>query len=133
MKTKRTRFFYITYKVNKDVYLVNFIVDFRGKIERRQEVNRNPVVESMTACLKPCLEGKKVIQAVVTFKKTLSASEDFFRFGDFCPTNIEALEYPEVALRFILKHFEADSQPSSNMLYSTFPLVRISAFFGKRK
>jgi hypothetical protein len=70
---------------------------------------------------------------VVTFKKTLSASEDFFRFGDFCPTNIEALEYPEVALRFILKHFEADSQPSSNMLYSTFPLVRISAFFGKRK
>jgi len=128
------RFFYLRYEINNNFYLVLFVADLKNAFRKKPlETYR---VEHVTVSSKKGLEGKKVIQVAVTFENPLpgdGVTKSLFCFGDFCPTNIEVVEYPEIALRSTLKHFEVDSQPSSHVLYSNLPIKQISAFFGLAK
>ena len=137
MIMQRAKFFYLSYEIDNNIPLLDFVVNLKSELEKKpRQINRNVVVEHITASSKKGLEGKKTIQVVITCKQVLrgvGVTKDFFCFGHFCPTNVEKLEYTEVALRSILKQFEVDSKPSSDVLYSSLPLRQISVFFGERK
>jgi|688.fasta_scaffold23551_1 hypothetical protein len=132
--THTNRFFYLSYEINNNFHLVLFVADLKNAFRKKPlETYR---VEHLTVSSKKGLEGKKVIQVAVTFENLLpgdGVTKSLFCFGYFCPTNIEVVEYPEIALRSTLKHFEVDSQPSSHVLYSSLPIKQISAFFGLAK
>ena len=133
--THTNRFFYLSYKIDDTIPLIHFVADLKNAF--RKKLLGTYRVEHLTVSSKSSkkgLEGKKVIQVAVTFENLLpgdGVTKSLFCFGDFCPTNIEVVEYPEIALRSTLKHFEVDSQPSLDMLYSSLPIKQISSFFGK--